>query len=299
MLDDFEFEQPLFYNDVLTSIIINKKISHAYLIESKGYGKTNELVLAFAKFLLCSEKSKSSKECVSDCNICKLIDNNSYSNLKIIEPDGMWIKKEQLENLKIDFKTKSIDSSPRVYIIFHADKLNKNAANSILKFLEEPEEGIIAILVTDNRYNVLNTIISRCQLITLKNGVTINPNDFSNFDESLNFFMDYERNHKKLFAYLNSTFNLKSKTRDDYFQLLKSMQFLYDITLKYKIGKEIDSSISCYDDICYVANLNSIDDLIHKMNVIEDQKIRIQYNVNLSLLLDKFIIDLSGGVHSD
>lgn len=299
MLEDFKDEQALFYDEVVNSILVNNKISHAYLIESKGYDKTRELVLAFAKFLLCPSKSIMPSKCKTDCNLCSLIDSNSYSNLKIIDPDGLWIKKEQLESLKIDFKTKSIDSSPRVYIIFDADKLNKNSANSILKFLEEPEENIIAILVTSNRYNVLNTIVSRCQLITLNNNLNLTSEDFINFDEGLNFFMDYERNNIKLFAYFNTTFNLKSKNRDDYYQLLKIMEFLYDLTLKYKIGKTVDSSISYYNDIIYIASLNSIDDIIRKMNVIENQKARLQYNVNLSLLLDKFIIDLSGGVVND
>ncbi len=299
MLVDFKEEQSLFYNEIVTSILTNNKISHAYLVESKGYDRTKELVISFVKFLLCSSRCIKSSDCSSICNLCNLIDNNTYSNLKIIEPDGLWIKKEQLENLKIDFKTKSIDESPRVYVIFEADKLNKTSANSILKFLEEPEDNIIAILVTNNRYNMLNTIVSRCQLITLSNNMDLDSKDFINFDDGLNFVMDYERNNIKLFAYLNNVFNIKSKSRDDYYQLLRIMEFLYDLTLKYKIGKEIDKNISYFDDIVYIANTNSINDIIRKMNVIEEQKARLQYNVNLSLLLDKFIIDLGGGVYSD
>ena len=42
------------------------------------------------------------------------------------------------------------------------------SANTILKFLEEPEDDIIAFLVTDNRYHVIDTILSRCQILTLK-----------------------------------------------------------------------------------------------------------------------------------
>ncbi len=55
--------------------------------------------------------------------------------------------------------------------------MNLSAANSILKFLEEPEEGIIAILITNNRYELLDTIRSRCQIITLnnRNGNEISP----------------------------------------------------------------------------------------------------------------------------
>ena len=50
-----------------------------------------------------------------------------------------------------------------LFIIYNAEKLNTSSANTILKFLEEPEENIIAVLTTDNRYQVLDTILSRCQ----------------------------------------------------------------------------------------------------------------------------------------
>ncbi len=48
-------------------------------------------------------------------------------------------KKDQLLTLQEDFRMKSIEGSKRIYIISEADKLNVQAANSILKFLEEPE----------------------------------------------------------------------------------------------------------------------------------------------------------------
>lgn len=297
-MEIYKDDQRDFYNEVIKSVFINKMKSHAYLIETKSYEKYRDLVISFAKLLLCEKKKNYDDTCES-CNICQLIDNNSYSNLKIIEPDGMWIKKEQLEELKIAFKTKSIDDSPRVYIIFKAEMLNKAAANSILKFLEEPEDRIIAILVTDNRYNILNTILSRCQLFSLKNNIVLNPDDYLNFEDSLNFIMDFERNKINFFAYINSTFNLKEKNRDDYLSLLKCMESFYDITLKYKMGKNINTKFSFYNDICYVADLNSLSDIIWKLNVIEEQKNKIKYNVNLSMLMDKLIIDLSGGVAND
>ena len=50
-----------------------------------------------------------------------------------------------------------------------ADKLNMSSANTILKFLEEPEDDIVAILVANNRYAVIETILSRCQVLSLKN----------------------------------------------------------------------------------------------------------------------------------
>ena len=57
----------------------------------------------------------------------------------------------------------------RIYIIKECDKMNLQTANSILKFLEEPADNIIAILMTNNISKLLETIVSRCQLIRLNN----------------------------------------------------------------------------------------------------------------------------------
>ena len=62
----------------------------------------------------------------------------------------MWIKKEQLLELQEEFMTKGLLTSKKIYIITDATKLNTSSANSILKFLEEPADNIIAILLADN-----------------------------------------------------------------------------------------------------------------------------------------------------
>ena len=92
--------------------------------------------------------------------------------------DTILLQKEQLDELQKEFSEKSIFSNKKIYIINHADRLNKSAANSILKFLEEPEENIIAILITDNIYQLLDTIVSRCQIISFSKEHSISSLSF-------------------------------------------------------------------------------------------------------------------------
>ena len=66
---------------------------------------------------------------------CEQIDSGSFGELKIIDSDGQWIKKEQLIDLKEEFSKKSINGKQKVYIINNADKLNVASSNSLLKFL--------------------------------------------------------------------------------------------------------------------------------------------------------------------
>lgn len=76
-------------------------------------------------------------------------------------------------DLQSEFSKKSIEGSKKVYIIKSADKMNIQTANSILKFLEEPIDEIIAILVVDNINLMLPTIISRCQVIKLNKNLCL------------------------------------------------------------------------------------------------------------------------------
>ena len=166
MLDKYMESQNIVYK-TLTNAVNKNTYSHAYLFETNGNEDALDIAISFAKTLLCPNNYTNNNQCVN-CTQCQKIDKNIFSDIKIIEPDGMWIKKEQLDELQKEFSKKSVESNKKIYIINHAELLNVQASNSILKFLEEPEENIIAILVTKNIYQLLTTIVSRCQIISLK-----------------------------------------------------------------------------------------------------------------------------------
>ena len=101
--------------------------------------------------------------------LCRKIDDDNYPEIKIVTPDGLLIKKQQILDLQLDFSRRAIEGSKRIYIIRDADKMRSETANSMLKFLEEPDNDVVAILMTNNFNNLLTTIISRCQVIRLTN----------------------------------------------------------------------------------------------------------------------------------
>lgn len=308
MLDDFISDQAIAYKIFKNSIIKNK-LSHAYLINTNGYHKGFDFAKAFAKYLLCPNNETGSHE----CSVCHLIDNNSYSEFKVIEADGLWIKKEQTDELQEMFSMKSL-SGRKVYIINGVENLNISASNSILKFLEEPEEGIVAILITDNIYKVLGTIVSRCQVINLNNvqvksdDMLLNVgnqlyndsdkiNEFVNDSESINKighvidFIEYLYSNKlNTLVYINKYWNDFFKGKDDYLFAFNIMIMFYSDVINYKMGKDIvlsefKSNIEKFSELDYNI-INKILNLI--MEVRED----LYSNVNLNLLMDKFIIKM-------
>lgn len=161
--DELEKYQPTVMK-ILKQTLIKKRIAHAYLFEGmKGTGK-KEIGLLFAKSLFCEEPIDGYKPC-EHCVQCKRINHGNHPDIHLIEPDGASIRKEQIYLLQQEFSKKAVESSRKFYMIVHADKMTTNAANSLLKFLEEPEQNTTAVLVTEHIQKILPTIFSRCQHI--------------------------------------------------------------------------------------------------------------------------------------
>lgn len=317
MLDDFSLEQNIVYKTLINSVK-NNKYSHAYIIETNGYSKGLDLGLAFAKYLLCPNGYSNSEKC-GNCSQCKNIDKNEFIELKIIDPEGQWIKKNQLEELQEIFSKKSVVGNKKVYIINKAEKLNPSSSNSLLKFLEEPEEGIVAILICENIYQLLSTIVSRCQVLSLKNKINLyelstkerianylsnNKEDieeFINNEESIikiekviNFIKYYEENHANTIIYINKLWNETFKEKMDIYNAFTMLILFYKDVLNLKLGKTIQVFTDYVNQVNNIEEKNNLDEITSKINVIMNLREKIKFNINSNLLMDKLIIELEG-----
>ncbi|ASN03760.1 DNA polymerase III subunit delta' [Virgibacillus necropolis] len=164
--------QPL-TSKILTNSIQKSRISHAYLIQGeRGTGK-EAIARLLAKVLFC--ENVIDRDPCNNCLTCKRIDSGNHPDIHWVEPDGLSIKKEQIDELQKEFKYSGLESAKKVYIIKDADTLTTNAANRILKFLEEPNIETTAVMLTENSQSILSTIRSRCQILDLQ---PLNPVQF-------------------------------------------------------------------------------------------------------------------------
>ena len=151
---------------IVTNSLERNRIAHAYLLDGmKGTGK-KDVSFLFAKSLLC--KDRNGVDPCQSCSNCKRIDSGNHPDVHVLEPDGNSIKKQQIQYLQEEFTKTGLESKRKIYIIEHADKMTTNAANSLLKFLEEPNQETFAFLLTENVHQMLNTIISRCQPLSFR-----------------------------------------------------------------------------------------------------------------------------------
>lgn len=163
--NDLEEVQPL-ASKILMNSIERNRMSHAYLIQgSRGTGKKSFARL-IAMTLLC-EVRQGVEPCQA-CNTCHRIMTGNHPDLHWIEPNGRTIKNEQIDLLRKEFVYTGLETTKKIYIVSSAETLTVNAANRILKFLEEPDMDTTAILLTDNGKSIIPTIRSRCQIIDFK-----------------------------------------------------------------------------------------------------------------------------------
>lgn len=138
------------------------RLSHAYLFHGPpGTGKL-QMALSLAKAIFCERQQDDS---CGMCVACRRFANDNHTGLHRIKPDGNTIKLEQIRSLQHELSFRADDHEARVYIIEDIERMTTEAANRLLKFLEEPLSHIYAILLTTNGQAVLPTIQSRVQWI--------------------------------------------------------------------------------------------------------------------------------------
>lgn len=293
MLDDFKETQNVAYN-VMVNEINNNMVSHAYLIDENGNKESFNIVIAFVKAILCKKGNTKLYLC-GDCSLCKRIDDGNYPEIKVIEADGMYIKKQQVIDLQKEFSMSSIEGDKRIYIVRDCDKMRAETANSMLKFLEEPDSNIIAILMTNNYNNILPTIISRCQVIKLNGQVLIDDDDEIS-KIAIDLINSMEHNGIKAILNLKELWsnNVGVKDRDKMSLIVDRIIDMYYDILKVKEGFCDIRFSRYYNDFVEICSINKIADLLYKIDYLIKAKDSIKLNVNSNLFIDGIVINIGG-----
>src|SRR5882672_884325 len=137
------------------------RVHGAYLFEGPaGTGKT-ETALWFARLLLCKGAEPGALEACGRCHDCRLFAADAHPDLHRVEPDGARIKVEAIRELRAGLSLVANERGRRVALIAQAEKLRAEAANALLKTLEEPPPGTVLLLVTSAAEVLPRTLRSR------------------------------------------------------------------------------------------------------------------------------------------
>lgn len=148
---------------LLTRSLGSARIAHAYLFRGpEGVGK-KLFAAAMARALNCrvSGPVNACNQCVS----CRKYNSGNHPDYHVESPEKEVIKIERIRELTKSLTYPPYESERRVVVLENVHTMRAEAANSLLKTLEEPPAGNVLILTAETAKNVLATIRSRCQVI--------------------------------------------------------------------------------------------------------------------------------------
>jgi DNA polymerase III, delta' subunit len=307
-----------------------KRLAHAYLFEGeRGTGK-REAGLLLAQSEFCENLKDGYIPC-GKCIQCRRIESGNHPDVYIVEVDGQSIKIDQIRDLQRAFSKKGMETNRKFYMIVHADQMTASAANSLLKFLEEPPAETTAVLTAENGQDLLPTIRSRCQPI---------PFYPLTEEERIHFLVESGINpaNAALAAqFTNHADEAKALLHDPWFlQAVQIMLKLYEIFMKkglmeallflqtdwqphFQTKEQMDLALDLFlfihQDLLHIqlgykenlvfpnqaaalerdATVITGDRLIRRIRAILTAKKRLRSNVNGLLLMEQLLINLQEG----
>lgn len=141
-------------------ILEQDKLNHAYLFT--GNFASFDLAQKLAQSRFCQDKT-GVWPC-GECRSCRLIAEEDFSDVTVVRPQNQIIKTERIRELLKNFSQSGVEGNEQVFIICEAEKMHLNAANSLLKMIEEPQSEVYIFLLTSDENLILPTIKSRTQV---------------------------------------------------------------------------------------------------------------------------------------
>ena len=249
----------------LTNTLKTDKLSHAYLVVGEDSLYSDEFILSFVKAIFCLENKDKEFYSCENCKNCNSINHGNYVDFYKLSSETS-IKKDEIQTLKSDLSVKSFYGK-KIYWIKDIEKMTEQAANSLLKFLEEPEDDIIAILSCKNISAILPTIISRCQQVKLigqSENIEIEQNE-----ELITITNEYIKRYMRKPHLANIYLLEKLKSKDEVVEFFKY--------LSMEVSKSYSDEI-----VSDVINISKVQEKILQAQA------DLNGNVNATLVLEKF-----------
>ena len=284
----------MFNNDEVIKFIIKsfheKNNSHAFLLETNNIDSCYKDIMSMIKVLNCKNDT------IDDCNVCHTIDAGTNPDIITVRPIKKEIGTEPIENILQVFATQPLISKYSMYIICEADLLSVTAANKILKFLEEPEEGIVGFFITNRLSSMLPTITSRCDLINIRYGnnsildlLDISEEDYQKYYNQSVHILDV-LNKPNAYERMIHSNDLSNQEREDVLRIFKLIYRIYVIKFENIVNNE-------YNNLEYAQELFDLIDetvitkLAARIKLLEEFLNDYKLNVNKDLFINKLYME--------
>ena len=208
-------------------------VSHAYIIEGDNNIDKMGFARAFCQALTCREMPG---EGCGRCVNCRKIADGNHEDLYVVEPDDQTaaktgtnsIKDAAVEELQVRLKEKPTAGEHNMAVIADADTMTTRAQTRFLKTLEEPPEGTVIMILSENSEELLPTINSRCVNIRLYD---VSGSDSTEGTEEAEKILRMIIN-REYFADVKAELDKTVKSRQDAYVLLDGMESMVGSIVK-------------------------------------------------------------------
>lgn len=304
---------------ILHNALKRENVAHAYLFTGEKGTPKKETAYLLAESLLCPNRDEDGFACET-CEECKRVEHGNFADLIYVDGNLSSIKKTDILKIQEQFsKTRLEQNGKKIYILDGIESATPVALNALLKFLEEPQGDIIAILICEHEDRILETIVSRCQKVPFyKNNaklleeelvktmdakeahiiahIATNPSSAKQIQESDEFqhayylfenYLEYcGQGSKRAKVFLQSEGFNKSKRNDrEVFSLFLTMINLLCKDCYYKSKEEI---VQVWGKSGKIMLELDVDKVIKVTIEIKDKIVR---SVNIPLLVDQFLYE--------
>lgn len=224
------------------------QISHAFLISAEAQSGKRLFATMLAQWLLC-ETPRNNQAC-GKCGACLLSAAGSNPDFVILQPEekSKIIKIDQVRELKQFIETSSHSFGKRIILLDSAENLNINAANALLKSLEEPPADVIFLLLSDRPKSVLATISSRCRALKLPNPTATQSLQWlatqatETPSEEIEFALDYAQGSplRALITLVDESAERKKTLGNDLLSVMKGQEIVSKMVSRYYKGEALE-----------------------------------------------------------
>ena len=330
-------EKNIFYKkkyEYLKSFINNEKIPNAFLFYGEKNNPSLELIFDFLKTLNCPNGDTFCDK----CHQCKMLNQLTHPDVKIVFPEVSTTSKDQNEDnfksfcklflknkrLNIDDWRKEIKSGNKqlfiskeiinkiiefmnippvvskyhVTIIWLAEFLNINAANSLLKILEEPKLNSLFFLTTEDLNKILPTIQSRA----VKVSVNIEENNILGneyFDQFMSLMrMSFSLDFEKLIPFIDVFAEMDKENIKAFFEYCTK---LFEILLKFviKIDENIGLDVEKQEQLLKFSKFLDLEKINILLKEFSECNYKISRNANIKLLFLNLAIEINKIIKSN
>ena len=149
---------------LISAAVSQQGMAHAYLLSGPDSSGLLRVALSVACALKCRDRE--GVPC-GNCIECRRVAQNNHPDVHVVLPDGETLKLGQVRDLQSTLHMKSTEGGDKVGILAQAERMSLEAANSLLKTLEDPPPETILILTTRQAGKLPPTVLSRCQIVRL------------------------------------------------------------------------------------------------------------------------------------